>query len=183
MIVMGVNKVKLSNGETLIDISGDTVAPEKLAKGATAHDKSGAKITGTMSANTKTYEITLTKASGWILLTTLDSEVVSHINDASLVVSLVNTSAYGYDKNTLSMCIVSNTPWGKQGNYSTYGFSGVVASETSTTVSQSYYAPNKTDTSTSIGGGGMFRISGNQYYFRPGGYYTRAGTYKLTFIW
>ena len=135
------------------------------------------------SPNSKTYEITLAKASGWILLTTLDSEVVSHINDASLAVSLVNTSAYGYDKNTLSMCIVSNTPWGKQGSYYTYGFSGVVASETSTTVSQSYYAPNKTDTSTSIGGGGMFRISGNQYYFRPGGYYTRAGTYKLTFTW
>jgi hypothetical protein len=165
------------NGSKIAEFSGGSKTVE------TAGMYCEGDIEVNYSPNSKTYEITLTKASGWILLTTLDSEVVSHINDASLAVSLVNTSAYGYDKNTLSMCIVSNTPWGKQGNYSTYGFSGVVASETSTTVSQSYYAPNKTDTSTSIGGGGMFRISGNQYYFRPGGYYTRAGTYKLTFTW
>ena len=43
---MMVNKVKLSNGETLIDISGDSVAPETLAEGVTAHDKSGAVIRG-----------------------------------------------------------------------------------------------------------------------------------------
>lgn len=30
------------------DLSGDTVTPETLANGVTAHDKSGTKITGTM---------------------------------------------------------------------------------------------------------------------------------------
>ena len=49
---MAINKVKLSNGETLIDISGDTVTPETLGEGVIAHDKTGAKITGTAKVGT-----------------------------------------------------------------------------------------------------------------------------------
>lgn len=48
---MAVNKVvyNTENGaETLIDLTGDSVTPETLAKGATAHDASGNTITGTM---------------------------------------------------------------------------------------------------------------------------------------
>lgn len=44
--MMGVSKVVYS-GNTLIDLTGDTVTPETLAKGATAHDKSGEQIVGT----------------------------------------------------------------------------------------------------------------------------------------
>ena len=43
---MAVNEV-IYNGETLITLKGDTVTPETLAKGVTAHDASGVKITGT----------------------------------------------------------------------------------------------------------------------------------------
>ena len=43
-----VNKVAV-NGKTVLDLSGDTVYPGMLAKGITAHDKSGAKITGTLT--------------------------------------------------------------------------------------------------------------------------------------
>lgn len=39
------------NGETILDLRSDTVTPETLQKGYTAHDKSGAKITGTMANN------------------------------------------------------------------------------------------------------------------------------------
>lgn len=49
---MSVNKVKLSTGETLIDLTGDSVAPETLAKGETAHDASGKPIVGTMPVPT-----------------------------------------------------------------------------------------------------------------------------------
>lgn len=45
---MAVNKV-VYGGNTLIDLTSDTVTPDKLAVGATAHDKTGAQITGTMS--------------------------------------------------------------------------------------------------------------------------------------
>lgn len=45
---MAVNKV-IYDGSTLIDLTQDTVTPETLAEGVTAHDKSGALITGTMT--------------------------------------------------------------------------------------------------------------------------------------
>lgn len=43
---MGVSKVEYS-GNTLIDLTGDTVTPDTLLEGATAHDASGEQITGT----------------------------------------------------------------------------------------------------------------------------------------
>ena len=47
---MAANKVAI-NGKTILDLTQDTVTPATLAKGATAHDKSGAQITGTMEAS------------------------------------------------------------------------------------------------------------------------------------
>lgn len=44
---MAVNKVVYGN-ETLIDLTGDTVTAAALRLGIIAHDKSGAKVTGTM---------------------------------------------------------------------------------------------------------------------------------------
>ena len=43
---MAVNKVEV-NGQTAIDLTQDTVTPETLKKGITAHSASGEKITGT----------------------------------------------------------------------------------------------------------------------------------------
>ena len=45
---MAVNQV-IINGETVVDLRNDTVSSDKLLKGATAHDKTGASITGTVS--------------------------------------------------------------------------------------------------------------------------------------
>lgn len=45
-----VNKVVI-NGITRLDLSGDTVTAGKLAAGYTAHDKSGAQITGTLDVS------------------------------------------------------------------------------------------------------------------------------------
>lgn len=45
---MGVNKVDLSTGETLIDLTNDTVTKETLAEGATAHGADGEPIKGEM---------------------------------------------------------------------------------------------------------------------------------------
>jgi hypothetical protein len=69
---MGVNKVDTSNGETLIDLTGDTVTPETLAEGATAHDMAGNPIVGTMATGdfiihikcTPQYEYFDSSASG-----------------------------------------------------------------------------------------------------------------------
>lgn len=43
---MAINKV-IYGGETLIDLTGDTVTADKILSGFTAHDKAGEPITGT----------------------------------------------------------------------------------------------------------------------------------------
>ena len=43
-----VNKVELANGTTLIDLTSDTVAADKMVSGYTAHDASGASVTGSI---------------------------------------------------------------------------------------------------------------------------------------
>ena len=47
------NKV-IYGGKVLIDLTGDTVTPSDLARGVTAHDKSGAEITGTSTKDSDT---------------------------------------------------------------------------------------------------------------------------------
>lgn len=54
---MARNKV-IFYGETLIDLTADTVTADKLAEGITAHDKSGAVITGTNTYDSDTSEDT-----------------------------------------------------------------------------------------------------------------------------
>lgn len=54
-----VNKVVV-NGVTKIDLTGDTVTAEKILSGFTAHDKSGAPITGTSTFNADTSNTTAT---------------------------------------------------------------------------------------------------------------------------
>lgn len=49
---MGVNKVVINN-ITQVDLSSDTVTPETLAEGYTAHDRDGEAIVGTMSGDSE----------------------------------------------------------------------------------------------------------------------------------
>lgn len=60
---MGKSKI-VYYGETLIDLTGDTVEPAKLLKGVTAHDKSGTLITGTFEAADPYAIIGVTYPSG-----------------------------------------------------------------------------------------------------------------------
>lgn len=46
---MAVNKVEI-NGQPVIDLTQDTVTPDTLLKGITAHDASGSKIQGTVES-------------------------------------------------------------------------------------------------------------------------------------
>lgn len=56
-----VNKV-IYGGRVLIDLTGDTVSPDKLLKGVTAHDKSGASITGTCTWDVDSTDATVAAA-------------------------------------------------------------------------------------------------------------------------
>lgn len=58
---MAVNKV-IFNGDTLIDVSGDTITAAKLLSGYSAHDRSGAVITGACTFDADTGDATATAA-------------------------------------------------------------------------------------------------------------------------
>lgn len=49
-------------GETIFDLTADTVTADKLAQGVTAHDKSGAAITGTSTKDSDTSDATVAVA-------------------------------------------------------------------------------------------------------------------------
>lgn len=56
------NSKVIFNGEVLIDLTGDTVAADKLLKGITAHGKDGAPITGTCDWDAATGDATAAAA-------------------------------------------------------------------------------------------------------------------------
>jgi hypothetical protein len=49
-------------GETLMDLTGDNVTADKLLAGTTAHDKTGAPVTGTCTFDADTKDATATAA-------------------------------------------------------------------------------------------------------------------------
>jgi hypothetical protein len=133
--------------------------------------------------NSRSYEITLTKASGWVLLSALDADVLEHINDDSLVVSLSCIDAYAYEVYALTKVIVGNIPCGYDGEYPIYGLATRTSNETTTMKAGVYYKANNTGTSTSLSSLGVFRIEGNKYYVKPGDGYIKTDTLRLTFTW
>lgn len=58
---MAVNKV-IYGGNVLIDLTSDTITPDKLAEGVKAHDASGAQITGTNTYDADTQDATAAAA-------------------------------------------------------------------------------------------------------------------------
>lgn len=52
---MANNKVQLSDGTVLLDLTGDTVTPETLMAGVTAHDAAGNPIVGTSGGGVQWY--------------------------------------------------------------------------------------------------------------------------------
>lgn len=81
-----VSKVVLSNGTTLIDLTGDTVTASDLLAGVTAHDKSGAPITGTCTFDSDTSDDTA--AVGEIL-----AGKTAHARGALLTGTMTNNGA------------------------------------------------------------------------------------------
>lgn len=74
-----VNKVAV-NGKTVLDLSGDTVYPGMLAKGITAHDKSGAQITGTLEVPaTEERMVELSMPSGNQVILPTSGKVMSKV--------------------------------------------------------------------------------------------------------
>ena len=87
---MAVNKVDI-NGSTVLDLTSDTVTPETLTLGATAHNAAGEQITGT-------YTAPVTSVNGQ----TGDVEIKSSTVTATLLASSWDTSG-DHPKYTLSV--------------------------------------------------------------------------------
>ena len=165
-------------GSTIAEMSGTDAKTLKTAGTYCEGD-----ITVDYAPRCKTYEITLSKSSGWVLLTALDDEVLAHINDTDLTVSLKKIGDYEYINYSGNCYICGNVPCGYSGSYAVYGSGNRMNTETSISTTHLFYPANKTDTSTSIGGAGVFRLNGKNYYIRPGDGYVCPGTWKLIFTW
>lgn len=107
---MGVNKVDY-NGETLIDLTGDTVTPATLAEGATAHDMAGNPITGTMKQgsddSSNVFVFDLIFEDGWHFAegVTYDA-IVAAVNSGMVVIGNLideaqHSDAFGWGIKTI----------------------------------------------------------------------------------
>lgn len=85
---MGANKITLNTPdgeEVLIDLTRDTVTPETLAEGATAHDASGEEITGTMPTDVVRYGAqTLTDAQKAQARANIDAASADEVADLNV---------------------------------------------------------------------------------------------------
>ena len=88
------NKV-IYGGKVLIDLTGDTVTPADLARGVTAHDKSGAEITGTSTKDSDTSADTA--AASEIL-----SGKTAHVKSKLVTGSMPNNGAVSGSINTVA---------------------------------------------------------------------------------
>lgn len=83
-----INKLVVGN-EVKFDLTGDTVAPNTLLTGATAHDKSGAQITGTCTYDSDTSDATVAVAE-------ILKDKTAYARGAKIVGTMPNNGAKNY---------------------------------------------------------------------------------------
>lgn len=133
----------------------------------------------------RTYEITLPKSSGWVLLTALDEDVLAHIDDDNFIATLTNTSPYEYEWYAGETYFVTNRQAGIHlQTHTVYGWGNRMHDET-TTASGVILRPAKNrEKTTSISSElGAFALVDGQYFIKPGDGFIKAGVYRLTFTW
>lgn len=89
-----VNKLVVGN-DVKFDLTGDTVAPNTLLTGATAHDKSGAQITGTCSYDSDTSDATVAVAE-------ILKDKTAYARGAKIVGTMPNNGAKNYTVSNLN---------------------------------------------------------------------------------
>ena len=124
---MAINKVEY-NGQTLIDLTSDTVTPETLAKGATAHNMAGEQITGTMENNGGSVENQLDDILGGTIteINSNTTKVIAYVcrnQDKLTTINLPNATSIGtyafYDCGAITS--VNAPKVTSLGTYSFYG--------------------------------------------------------------
>ena len=89
-----VNKLVVGN-DVKFDLTGDTVAPNTLLTGATAHDKSGAQITGTCTYDSDTSDATVAVAE-------ILKDKTAYARGAKIVGTMPNNGAKNYTISNLN---------------------------------------------------------------------------------
>lgn len=82
---MAINKV-IYGGNTLIDLTGDTVNASKLLYGETAHDRSGASITGACTYDSNTTDANATQSE-------ILNGKTAYVNKVKVTGNMVNNGA------------------------------------------------------------------------------------------
>ena len=130
MIDMGVNKVNLANGETLIDLTSDTVTPETLAEGYTAHNSNGERIVGEMTTEggesvSDVFWVTGEVDPSRMIATSVShtrSEIEAAINSGKIVIA--SFSVLGLGMNVFGN--ISSVIHGVQVGFSTFVISDAI---------------------------------------------------------
>lgn len=184
---MPVNKI-VYGGNTLIDLSNDTVAPEGLLTGITAHDRSGAIITGTLVAgqpNCRCCEINVTSAIGGstgshiIPAPTMMTEwLAAHYNSAGITVSFSSAFQIMKENSVFASWATDHYVLG----VTTYGLAAYNGTSTSTignvtirTQSDSVKSDCRSNFAIRLNSDGIVSI-----WFNSTTYRIRAGRYILT---
>ena len=89
-----INKLVVGN-EVKFDLTGDTVAPNTLLTGTTAHDKTGAQITGTCSYDSDTSDATVAVAE-------ILKDKTAYARGAKIVGTMPNNGAKNYTVSDLN---------------------------------------------------------------------------------
>lgn len=169
-----------------IDYKGNTIA-ELDSPGSKTLKTGGfycdSDIMMAYAPRSRTYEITLTKSSGWVLLTELDEDVLAHINDPGLIVTLRCTDEYSYDFYAGTCYTVGNNQIGTHSAGPIYGIGNRKTSETVTS-SGSIFAPANNSVKSAVSGSfATFAVVDGKYYIEPGNGFINAGKWRLVFVW
>ena len=89
-----INKLVVGN-EVKFDLTGDTVAPNTLLTGTTAHDKTGAQITGTCTYDSDTSDATVAVAE-------ILKDKTAYARGAKIVGTMPNNGAKNYTISNLN---------------------------------------------------------------------------------
>lgn len=89
-----INKLVVGN-EVKFDLTGDTVAPNTLLTGTTAHDKTGAQITGTCSYDSDTSDATVAVAE-------ILKDKTAYARGSKIVGTMPNNGAKNYTISNLN---------------------------------------------------------------------------------
>ena len=98
---MAINKVVLSDGTSLLDVSSDTVTAAHLEKGYTAHNNAGEKITGSLVVSSSGGGLDTSDATA--TASDIMSGKTAYAKGAKITGTLASTSALTINSGTVSV--------------------------------------------------------------------------------